>query len=32
MEDRVRSALKKPPNIAHSDTGQSRLVANFIPS
>ena len=30
MEDRVRFALEKLLNVAHSDTGQSRRVANFI--
>jgi hypothetical protein len=30
MEDRVRFALEKLLNVAHSDTGQSRRAANFL--
>lgn len=30
MEDRVRFALEKLLNVANSDTGQGRRVANFL--
>lgn len=30
MEDRVKFALEKLPNIAHDDNGQGRRVANFL--
>ena len=30
MEDRIRFALEKLLNVANSDTGQGRRVANFL--
>lgn len=30
MEDHVRFALEKLLNVAHTDTGQGRRVANFL--
>lgn len=30
MEDRVRFALEKLLNVAHTDTGQGRRVASFL--